>query len=149
MPYVGTGCFLFEFALLSPPDDFSEGNGLRLLAAFIGRLRKFKQGKTSAEVLQTNSREGISSGYSCSLCSDSYVPCVYLQFCSVLFLFNIFSSHTQRECWRAQRRRFGWHVGYSHDLEHQAVLIETFFFPALYSRLTPAVLFCLFLLTLL
>ena len=36
------------------------GNDLKLLAAFIGGLRKFKQGKISAEVLQTNSREGIS-----------------------------------------------------------------------------------------
>lgn len=150
LPYVGTGCFLFEFALLSLPYDFFEGNGLRLLAAFIGRLRKFKQGKISAEVLQTNSWEGISWGCRCSLCSDSYMPCVYLQFCSGSFLFNICSSHTQqRECWRMQRFRCGWHIGYSHGLEHQAVLIETHVFPDLYIKLTPALLFCLFLLTLL
>lgn len=47
-------------------------------------------------------------GYSCSLCSDSYIPCMCLRFCSVLFLFNIFDSHTQQhERWRRQRRRCG------------------------------------------
>jgi len=30
-------------------------NDLGLLAAFIGRLREFREGKISAEVLQTNS----------------------------------------------------------------------------------------------
>lgn len=46
--------FLFWFGL-----GFLRGwwtrNDLRLLAAFIGGLRKFKWGKISAEVLQTSS----------------------------------------------------------------------------------------------
>lgn len=82
-PCVGTGCFLFECALLSPPDNFLSwgwrkegGNHLRLLAAFIGRLRKFKQGKISAEVSQINSWEGISWGHSCSFFRQLHAMCV-------------------------------------------------------------------------
>lgn len=81
-PYVGTGCFLFEYALLTPPDNFLKegkkggGNDLRLLAAFIARLRKFRQGKISAEVPQINSWEGISWGYSCSFFRQLHAMCV-------------------------------------------------------------------------
>lgn len=52
MPYVGTGCFLFKYALLSPPDNFLRRGGeergamtsgcLQLLLAGSGNLSREK-----------------------------------------------------------------------------------------------------------
>lgn len=89
-PYIGTGCFPFEYALLSPPDNFLRegaeergGNDFKLLAAFIDRLRKFRQGKKILQRFHRLTSEKVFHEVIAGL--QTVTCCVSLQF-SVLFL---------------------------------------------------------------
>lgn len=95
---------------------------MRLLAAFIGRLRKFKQGKFLWGFCRLTPNKVFHEDIA-GACGQPDTCHVHLLLCcSVLFLFDFFRSYPhQCSCWRRQRCRCEGYLGFSCDLYHQAV----------------------------